>query len=97
MRNNKYYPPIKKELDRRGVTLKANEIDALVSMAYNVGYAGVLGSTLFKNVCNGVRNPKTITSNFTAWSKAGGKTITGLLRRRKAEAKIFLYGIYENN
>ena len=95
--NNKYYPPIKKALDKNGISLSQNKIDALVSMAYNVGYSGVLGSTLFKNICNGVTNENTITSNFCAWSMAGGKQVLGLLRRRQAEARMFLYGEYNNN
>jgi lysozyme len=49
----------------------------------------VLGSTLYKNVCAGVRDVATITANFTAWSKAGGQTLAGLLRRRQDEAKMF--------
>ena len=95
--NNKYYPPIKKALDKNRVSLSQNQIDALVSMAYNVGYSGVLGSTLFKNICNGVTNENTITNNFCAWSMAGGKQVLGLLRRRQAEARMFLYREYNNN
>ena len=95
--NKKYYPPIKKALDNKGITLSQNKIDALVSMAYNIGYMGVLNSTLFKNICNGITDENTITNNFCSWSMAGGKQVYGLLRRRQAEAKIFLYGEYNNN
>lgn len=87
--NNKYAQPIKEDLDSKGIALTQNEFDSMVSMAYNVGVDGVLGSTLYKNVCNGIRNVDTITSNFTAWSKAGGKVIEGLLRRRRKEAEMF--------
>ncbi len=87
--NNKYAIPIKQDLDRRGVKLNQNQFDALVSMAYNVGYAGVLGSTLYKNICNGVRDKATITANFEMWSMAGGEQVYGLLRRRREEAAMF--------
>ena len=70
--------------------MKQNEFDALVSMAYNVGVGGLLGSTLYRNVCNGIRDKDTITSNFLMWNKAGGNVIAGLTRRRKEEAEMFL-------
>ncbi|GAB6150194.1 glycoside hydrolase family protein [Clostridium novyi] len=88
--NNKYALPIKRNLDSRGVRLKQNEFDALVSMAYNVGVGGVLGSTLYKDVCRGVRDKDIITRDFCMWCKAGGRTVNGLLRRRKEEAQMFL-------
>lgn len=90
----KYAPVIKQDLDSKNVSLSQNQFDALVCMAYNVGTGGVLGSTLYKNICAGIRDIDTITANFTVWSKAGGQTLLGLLRRRKTEANIFLTGDY---
>lgn len=87
--NNKYATPIKANLDSKGVVLNQNQFDALVSMAYNIGVGGLLGSTLYKNICAGVKDVATITANFTAWSKAGGQTLPGLLRRRQEEAAMF--------
>lgn len=87
--NNKYATPIKQDLDRRGIKLNQNQFDALVSMAYNVGVSGVLGSTLYKNICNGIRDKATITANFEMWSMAGGEQVYGLLRRRREEAAMF--------
>ena len=95
--NNKYAPVIKSALDGKGISLTQNEFDALVSMAYNVGTAGVLGSTLFKNVCSGIRDAATITANFQAWSKAGGMRLEGLYRRRTKEAAMFLNANYTGN
>ena len=87
--NNNYAQPLKSILDSKGVRLSQNQFDALVSMAYNVGVGGLLGSTLYKNVCSGIRDVGIITGNFCAWSYAGGKVIAGLLRRRQEEAKMF--------
>lgn len=87
--NNKYATLLKNDLNSKGIQLTQNQFDALVSMAYNVGVGGVLGSTLYKNICKGIRDVSTITTNFTAWSYAGGKQVTGLLRRRKEEAAMF--------
>lgn len=87
--NNEYAAPLKNDLDSRGVHLNQNQFDALVSMAYNVGVDSVLGSTLYRNVCQGVRDVNTITQDFCMWDKAGGRTLEGLLRRRKSEAAMF--------
>lgn len=101
--DNIYAPPIKKALQEKGIILKQNEFDALVSMAYNIGVQGLLRSTLFNNICKGVRNPVIITNNFLTWSlgdlNGDGTldTIEGLLRRRRLEANIFLNGQYSTN
>ncbi|BCZ47212.1 hypothetical protein psyc5s11_32790 [Clostridium gelidum] len=58
---------------------------------------GLLGSTLYRNVCNGVRDINTITSNFVAWSNGGGKRIEGLYRRRNKEVDMFLNADYTEN
>lgn len=88
--NDNYATPIKKDLDSKKVLLNQNQFDALVSMAYNVGVGGVLSSTLYKNVVKGIRDKSTITSNFQAWSNAGGVRVKGLFRRRTEEANMFL-------
>jgi len=87
--NNDYATPIKRDLDSKGVQLNQNQFDALVSMAYNVGVGSLLNSTLYKNICAGVRDASTITEDFCMWDKAGGRTVDGLLRRRQAEAQMF--------
>lgn len=95
--NKKYAPVVKKDLDSKDICLKQHEFDALVSFAYNCGTSGLLGSTLYKNVCNGIRDKDAITSNFQAWSNGGGKRIEGLYRRRTKEAAMFLNGDYTCN
>jgi len=87
--NSKYALPIKNSLVAKGVMLNQNQFDAITSMAYNIGVDGLLNSTLYKNICNGNRDRNLITSNFRMWSKAGGNTVNGLLRRRTEEAQMF--------
>ncbi|OOM70291.1 lysozyme RrrD [Clostridium puniceum] len=94
--NNKYAPVIKSDLDSRGITLKQNEFDALVSFAYNCGTGGLLNSTLYRRICEGIRDNSLI-NNFQAWSNGGGRRIEGLFRRRTKEAAIFLNGDYTGN
>ena len=95
--DRKYAPPVKKDLESKGITLKQSEFDSLISFAYNCGVSALLGSTLYTNICNGVRDKNTIISNFTAWSNGGGHRIEGLYRRRCKEANMFLYGDYTGN
>ena len=93
------YNSIKSKLDANGITLSQNKIDALISIAYNIGEAGLLGSTLFKNICNGNLDSDTIKSNFLAWHKSNGNATLekGLLRRRLSEFNLFMYGDYTGN
>ena len=63
-----------------------NEIDALVSFAYNIG--SIDGLT-----ANGTRSRATIAAKILEYNKAGGKVYRGLTRRRKAERKLFLTAV----
>lgn len=75
------------------VTLKDHERDALISFAFNTGIEALKGSTLWKNIKNGIRNKDIITENFLRWVKDNkGNTLQGLVRRRRAEAVLFLDG-----
>lgn len=62
-----------------------NEFDALVSFAYNLG----LGN-LKKLTGNGKRNKGQIADAIPLYNKAGGKVLSGLVKRRKAEQELFL-------
>jgi len=90
--NKSYGSVINNDLVSRRVVLNQNQFDAIVSMAYNVGTAGLLSSTLYRNIIAGIRDRPTITTDFQMWDKAGGNTVQGLLRRRTAEAEMFLAG-----
>ena len=61
-----------------------NEFDALVSFAYNLG----LGN-LKKLTNNGKRNKGQIADAIPLYNKAGGKVLSGLVKRRKAERDLF--------
>ena len=68
--------------------LNQNQFDALVSFTYNLGAANLGKSTLLKKV-NANPCDKTIKDEFLKWSKAGGKVLNGLTRRRNAEAELY--------
>ena len=69
-------------------TVNQNQFDALVSFCYNVGPANLKSSTLLKKV-NANPNDPAIRAEFVKWTKGGGKTLPGLVRRREAEANLY--------
>lgn len=71
---NKYY---------KVYTWNQNEFDALVSFAFNIGNIDQL-------TANGRRTRTVIAEKMLLYNKAGGKTLTGLTTRRKAERELFL-------
>lgn len=62
--------------------LNQNQFDALVSFAYNCGVGSL------KTLISG-RTLGQIAEALLLYNKAGGKTLAGLVRRRKAEKELF--------
>jgi lysozyme len=69
-------------------SITQNQFDALVSFCYNLGPANLKASTLLKKV-NANPNDPTIRAEFMKWTKAGGRTLKGLVTRRQAEADLY--------
>lgn len=67
---------------------KQNELDAMASLAYNIGVGAFSGSTLVKKYNAG--DKQGAANEFVRWDKAGGKALKGLQRRRHAERYVFL-------
>lgn len=72
------------------VPLEQHEFDALVDFAYNCGVGNFRGSTLLRKLNAGDRAGAA--AEFGKWTRGGGKVLPGLVRRRKAEADLFLGG-----
>ena len=70
------------------VPLNQNMTDALISFVYNVGPAAFGKSTMLKLINQGLLEDAA--NQFVRWSKAGGNTLPGLVRRRMAERDLFL-------
>lgn len=68
--------------------LTTNQFGALVSFAYNLGEGALKGSTLRKKV-NADPNDLSIKDEFLKWDMASGHHISGLQRRRQAEADLY--------
>lgn len=62
-----------------------NQFDALVSFAYNIGSIDQL-------TAKGVRDIPTIAMKIKQYTKAGGKELAGLVRRRNEEYALFCSG-----
>ena len=72
-------------VDSCNLSLNQNQFDSLVSFAYNCGGANL--KQLVKN-----RTLSQIADAMLLYNKANGKTLTGLMKRREEERKLFLSG-----
>lgn len=69
------------------VTLKQNQFDVLVSFAFNCGLDALRKSTLLKKLNSG--NYDAVPAELMKWTRAGGREVPGLVRRRRAEAQMW--------
>lgn len=75
--------------DTLNATLPAEAVDALISLAFNIGSGAFAKSTLLKRIKADKNNLGGIEDAFLMWVKAGGKVVNGLINRRKAEFAIY--------
>lgn len=68
--------------------INQNHFDAMVDFVFNLGCASLAGSTLLRFVNTG--DFANAAGQFQRWKHAGGVVVPGLLRRRQAEATLFL-------
>lgn len=69
------------------VDLTQGQFDALVDFAYNAGVGALQKSTLLKKV--NAEKFDEVPAEFMKWTKGGGKELPGLVRRRRAEVKLW--------
>ena len=65
-----------------------SKFDSVVSFAYNAGLGNYQRSTIRIKVNRG--DWEGAAEAFMSWTKAGGKEVSGLVKRRKAEVALFL-------
>lgn len=75
------------------VPLGQEQFDALVSFVFNVGTGAFRRSTLLRLLNDGGYDD--VPKQLDRWVKAGGKTLEGLVRRRKDEGELFASGTVE--
>jgi lysozyme len=69
------------------VPLEDGQFAALVSFTFNLGSGALAASTLLRRV-NDERHDEAA-GEFGRWVHAGGRRLTGLVRRRRAEAELY--------
>jgi lysozyme len=73
--------------DNVKVELNQSQFDALVAWTFNLGVGNLRSSTMLQKLNN--EDYTSVPSEMKRWNKAGGKTLDGLIRRRKAESLLF--------
>jgi lysozyme len=71
-------------------TLNENQFSALVSFAYNVGLDNFRASSVLNSV--NTNDFHQVPAELALWVKARDRVLPGLIRRRAAEAALFLSG-----
>lgn len=64
-----------------------NQFSAFVSLAYNIGIGAFSKSSALREHKAG--NYELAANKIMLWNKAGGRVLAGLIRRRKAESKLY--------
>ena len=74
--------------ERALARLNENQFGALVSFAFNVG----IGNFRRSSVCRAVREGRLedVPRLLLRWTRAGGRRLPGLVRRRRAEGRLWL-------
>lgn len=75
------------------VELTQPQFDALVSFTFNCGEGALARSTLLR--CVNRNDFDGAAEQFAPWCHGGGRVLSGLVRRRKAEADLFRTGNHE--
>lgn len=70
------------------VPLTQNQLDALTSFVYNVGFGNFLKSTMLRLINAG--DYAGAAQQFIRWNKAAGRVMPGLTTRRNDEAVLFM-------
>ena len=73
--------------DNVTVELGQSQFDSLVAWTFNLGVGNLRESTMLKKLNS--EDYASVPSEMKRWNKAGGKTLDGLIRRRKAESLLF--------
>ena len=68
--------------------LTQSRFDALVSFSFNVGLGNLQRSTI--RMCHNRGDFEAAAEAFMSWTKAGGKELPGLVKRRKDERALYL-------
>jgi lysozyme len=80
---------VESQVNGLNLKLSQNEFDSLVSLIYNIGLGNFKTSTLLRRIRGASGS---IFDAFLMWVKGNGKTLPGLIKRRRTEAVLFESG-----
>lgn len=81
--------PIEEYLNKLNVCNTQGEFDALVDFIFNLGVGNFKSSTLYKYIKQ-KKTDKEICDQLMRWVYAGGKKLSGLVKRREAECDLWM-------
>ena len=89
--------PIERLLKGLKINFRQEQFDALVSWIFNFGEGKFKGSTMYKRIIANAKDEE-ITDQLVKWINAAGRPLLGLMKRRVAEANLFIgYERYKVN
>ena len=89
--------PIERLLNGLKINFRQEQFDALVSWIFNFGEGKFKGSTMYKRIIANAKDEE-ITDQLVKWINAAGRPLLGLIKRRVAEANLFIgYERYKVN
>ncbi len=81
--------PIEKRLNEKLPGLKQGQFDALISFIFNLGWTAFASSTLCKRIQNKASD-QAVCEQLLRWFYANKKPLLGLMKRRVAEANLWM-------
>lgn len=89
--------PIERLLNGMKINFRQAQFDALVSWIFNLGSGNFKGSTMYKRILENAADEE-ITDQLIKWTYSGKQQLAGLMKRRVAEANLFIgYERYKVN
>ena len=89
--------PIERLLNGLKINFRQEQFDALVSWIFNLGSGKFKGSTMYKLILADAKDEE-VTDSLIKWTYSGKQQLPGLMKRRVAEANLFIgYERYKVN
>lgn len=89
--------PIERLLNGMRINFRQEQFDALVSWIFNLGAGNFKSSTMYKRILENAGDEE-ITDQLIKWTYSGKQQLPGLMKRRVAEANLFIgYDRYKVN
>lgn len=81
--------PIERQLNDLRLNFRQGQFDALVSWIFNLGAGSFRNSTMLRRITADAPD-EDITDQMVKWTYSGRQQLPGLMKRRVAEANLFL-------